>query len=853
MARFVSHDTDSRLLPAAKKARSGDARWDRLEHGAPPATAMLHAATEAGDGAMQKIYDELGSAAAAAAAGAGAGYGLREEAGAAAWGTSQTPPRRFPPAFCSPMTSPLVRRPAPATGYDASPLGDGPFSPFGDGDLSSARTGRLCICALSPGEPGQLPTSPICFTKAATSPGVLSPQGVTDERSLWTAYELRFSTSWIGVTKVGSSCDGASFVLAETGQSFEVSWAELAEMEQSARLVEYDQAALGKGKPREVGAEFSSEDEGLLRMTMALNEEPQDWQAISVQLGRSDWDCKRKWAEMCQRKPAGAIARRVSDARWWSTQGLKIEKNEVAQGGERAWFPGTVASCHDTRGGCCVSWDGPYPAESMVLPKAEVRLQAVQDSSRDTHTLPADEGAVRSPLDVRLVQVNISANAKHACLRDLVLLLRGRHERKEDENEEAEQLASEVQGQLSPRDVTERSHGCGIVISIDAVRKLLNDGVGIDFDRLRLCGFHEELVSRMMVKKAKHLTSRRVTVSAALPSRKQASHTTSGSSLGLPAAGSSRRARTAVSRLDPTQNAARPQWGSSSSGNLSAGADKPANRSTVSFAAVDEVQQPADPSMERVAIWHRASRRKVAGKAAPQRRNLEAYLRNNPGAEVYAGQDKLQKHQPSVEDAGGASDKEATPRTPIPKEAEAQDDSEPEESEEEVGLDSVCEQCSAAHDGTFGSGRFCSDDCKNQFCAEKARAARKENEDSVCEQCSAVHDGSWGSGRFCQERCARAYSSSRQEKRKAATQKSKGAQPTATSTVAPQPDTTIPQAASQLLKPKPANWSEEELARLRQGVEMYQAENAGEVLWKKVAALVGTRVPHACSCKFARI
>ena len=116
-----------------------------------------------------------------------------------------------------------------------------------------------------------------------------------------------------------------------------------------------------------------------------------------------------------------------------------------------------------------------------------------------------------------------------------------------------------------------------------------------------------------------------------------------------------------------------------------------------------------------------------------------------------------------------------------------------------------------------------------------------------------VHDGTFGSGRFCQERCARAFSSSQQEKRKAATQKSKGTQPTATSTVAPQPDT-IPQAASQLLtKPKPANWSEEELARLRQGVEMYQAENAGEELWKKVAALVGTRVPNACSCKFARI
>ena len=53
MARFLSHDTDSRLLPAAKKARSGDARWDRLEHGA--ATAMLHGDAEAGDGAKRKF------------------------------------------------------------------------------------------------------------------------------------------------------------------------------------------------------------------------------------------------------------------------------------------------------------------------------------------------------------------------------------------------------------------------------------------------------------------------------------------------------------------------------------------------------------------------------------------------------------------------------------------------------------------------------------------------------------------------------------------------------------------------------------------------------------------------------
>ena len=77
----------------------------------------------------------------------------------------------------------------------------------------------------------------------------------------------------------------------------------------------------------------------------------------------------------------------------------------------------------------------------------------------------------------------------------------------------------------------------------------------------------------------------------------------------------------------------------------------------------------------------------------------------------------------------------------------------------------LCEYCEKSHGGSYGSGRFCCQPCRSRANgklsspAAKVRAPSKDlavtkpATSSQCENCEQPHDGSYGSGRFCSRSC----------------------------------------------------------------------------------------------------
>lgn len=95
----------------------------------------------------------------------------------------------------------------------------------------------------------------------------------------------------------------------------------------------------------------------------------------------------------------------------------------------------------------------------------------------------------------------------------------------------------------------------------------------------------------------------------------------------------------------------------------------------------------------------------------------------------------------------------------------------------------ICENCGCSHDGTYGSGRFCSHTCqaKNAFRKASKHAAynksvkarlkhmQLDNVMCICEQCGISYIRKNGiSSRFCSRKCANTRVHSQQTKEKIA-------------------------------------------------------------------------------------
>lgn len=83
----------------------------------------------------------------------------------------------------------------------------------------------------------------------------------------------------------------------------------------------------------------------------------------------------------------------------------------------------------------------------------------------------------------------------------------------------------------------------------------------------------------------------------------------------------------------------------------------------------------------------------------------------------------------------------------------------------------ICERCGKEYDGSYGSGRFCSKSCaySREFTEDQRKNIsvamshyHKTHEvkhkkfivtDYICERCGAKHDGSYGTGRYCSSYC----------------------------------------------------------------------------------------------------
>ena len=338
------------------------------------------------------------------------------------------------------------------------------------------------------------------FDRDADTNPALSPQ------EDWRSFEVcvdRDNATWVGATLVGETSAGVPrLMIAESNVEMQIAWESIAWMQTDGLIFEH--TSCGKLDSSKLGAE------ALLRKLMTCNDDP-DWNDIFKLMtvaGHTDEAHKAEqlWLEMCKRLPPGSLPASSAEPRFWSTPDRRVDIHD-----DNGWSSSGIIQ-QDPNGnslaGYCMIMKDSGETFSIRLPDERIRLSTFLPPSADVHTIPYIADAVRMAHDVTLVLLDEEDSAtKHCSLHDLVLLVRGRHEGRQDSTASAsssiDEDANEMISRLHPSEVVHRvqmpqiSETSATVLTLAGVTKVLREGRGTNYDRMRLSKYDQDLLTAM--------------------------------------------------------------------------------------------------------------------------------------------------------------------------------------------------------------------------------------------------------------------------------------------------------------------------------------------------------------------
>lgn len=243
--------------------------------------------------------------------------------------------------------------------------------------------------------------------------------------------------------------------------------------------------------------------EASLRRLMTLRSDGPNWHSISQSMIDEGYNtdaacCEATWLELMQRKPLGSLPAAELEKRFWSLPGRRVDVYD-----SNCWRSGvTVADASARAGLSAISMDS-GEVVTIKLPDHRVRLSLFLPPSSTMSSVRFIPDAVRTVADVSFTTID---GSKYCSLRDLVLLLRGRHESQTHQQPAAmmasDQMALDLMSILHPSEflpgISVGNEVSGNVVNFAGVKKILQRP-GMIFDRVRLSQLDTQLLKGVLI------------------------------------------------------------------------------------------------------------------------------------------------------------------------------------------------------------------------------------------------------------------------------------------------------------------------------------------------------------------